>query len=93
MTAVVGTNTTMAVFSCDKTGRNMAEVSTTQSLLDLLNKLRAAREAIAKNQSYTVGTVTYTRQNPRDLYEQIAIIEGRLSRRTYGSRMDVEIVR
>lgn len=70
----------------------MAEVSTTASLTSYLVKLHAAREALTNNQSYTIGSITYTRQNPRDLYEQISVIEGRLSRRQYGSRLDVEFV-
>lgn len=55
--------------------------------------LYAARDAATNNKSYTVGSVTYTRQNLPDLEELIAKYESRVSRRTTGTRLDVEIVR
>jgi hypothetical protein len=69
----------------------MAFVASAAGLQDTLNKLYAAREAIAKNQSYTVGTVTYTRMNAEVLFREISVIEGRLSHRRHGNRLDVVI--
>jgi len=68
-------------------------MATTASINAYLVTLYAAREAVTNNKSYTSGSMTYTRQDLATIEDLISKYEGRLSLRTRGSRLDVEIVR
>jgi hypothetical protein len=71
----------------------MAPVTSTASLIDRLAKLSAAYDACSMNKSYALGGKTYTRSDLPDIALEMEKIEGRLSRRANGSRLDVEFTR
>lgn len=54
-----------------------------------LNKYLEAETAILKNQSYTIGTRTYTRANLKWVQDQIALLQGQLSSLVNGGSMKV----
>lgn len=64
-------------------------MATTAEIQARLNRYLAAEIAILKNQSYTIGTRTYTRANLKWIQDQIKELQGELAGITNGGTMRV----